>query len=215
MITINLFDYRDILKKVRIQMQVSAAVGVIGATLLLIVASWIIEEVSRDDLKIKVEAVEGKIKALDGKVQTVVKMQNKQKRIDQIVNGITTLKTGQMLSMTQLLEDLGKSLPEGIWLEEVQQSKWQDLEKNKVPVIFIKDPAEKPKPGKGEELSNFITIKGRTYSDVNLARFIESLEKVPYFKTVFLFKSTLSEEKLDPTHRFTVYCYMGEIKATT
>ena len=78
MITINLFDYRDLLKKVKIQMQVSTAVGVIGACLLLIAVNWIIEEVSRDDMKIKVEEVEGKIKALDGKVQTVVKMQNKQ-----------------------------------------------------------------------------------------------------------------------------------------
>lgn len=215
MITINLFDYRDVLKKVKIQVQVVAAAGVIGASLLLIAASWMVEAVSRDDMKVKVDEVEGKIKALDGKVQAVVKMQNKQKRIDQIVNGVTLLKSGQLLSMTQLLEDVGKSVPEGIWLEEVYQAKWEDLEKNKVPVIFIKDPAEKPKPRKGDEPSNFIAIKGRTFTDVHLAHFIESLEKVPYFKTVFLFKSKMSEDKLDPSHRFTVYCYMGEIKATT
>lgn len=215
MITINLYDYRPVIKKIGIQKQVVAASGVVAAALLLIASSWMAEEIGRDDLRVRIAEVEGKIKALDGKVQAVVKMQNKQKRIDQIVSGVTALKTGQFLSMTQLLDDLGRSLPEGVWLEEVTQAKWQDLEKNKVPVIFIKDPAEKAKPAKGDEPSNFIAIKGRTFSDVNLAQFIEKLEKVPYFKTVFLFKSVITEDKLDPSHRFTVYCYMGELKATT
>jgi hypothetical protein len=65
---------------------------------------------------------------------------------------------------------------------------------------------------KKDELFNFVEIKGKANSDDAISRFIEGLEKIPYFKTVFLFKKELEEDKLTPVHVFTVYCYMGEIK---
>lgn len=215
MIAINLYDYRQQLKNVAIQKQVVAASGMVIMSLVLILMSWFVEETNRDNLKVAVSEVEGKIKAIEGKVQAVQAMKKKQKRVGQIIDGIQTLKTGQFLAMTRLLEDVGQALPEGVWFERVMQANWQELEKKKVPVIFIKDPAEKlqeKKDEKKDELFNFVEIKGKANSDDAISRFIEGLEKIPYFKTVFLFKKELEEDNLTPVHVFTVYCYMGEIK---
>ena len=217
MITINLYDYRQELKNVAIQKQVVAAAGVVAVFLFLIGASWVVEDVGRDNLKAEISEVEGKVKALEGKVKIVQTMKVKQKRIQQIVAGIKALRTGQRLTMTRLLDDVSQALPDGVWLERLMQAKWQDLEKQKVPVIFVKDPAEKEKPRdkKEEEVGNFIEIKGKTHSSAAIARFIEELEKIHYFKTVFLFKSELEEGESTPTHRFKVYCYLGEMKDAT
>lgn len=215
MIAINLYDYRQQLKNVAIQKQVVAASGMVIMSLVLILMSWFVEETNRDNLKVAVSEVDGKIKAIEGKVQAVQAMKKKQKRVGQIIDGIQTLKTGQFLAMTRLLEDVGQALPEGVWFERVMQANWQELEKKKVPVIFIKDPAEKlqeKKDEKKDEQFNFVEIKGKANSDDAISRFIEGLEKIPYFKTVFLFKKELEEDKLTPVHVFTVYCYMGEIK---
>lgn len=215
MIAINLYDYRQQLKNIAIQKQVVAASGMVIMSLVLILMSWFVEETNRDNLKVAVSEVDGKIKAIEGKVQAVQAMKKKQKRVGQIIDGIQTLKTGQFLAMTRLLEDVGQALPEGVWFERVMQASWQELEKKKVPVIFIKDPAEKlqeKKDEKKDEHFNFVEIKGKANSDDAISRFIEGLEKIPYFKTVFLFKKELEEDKLTPVHVFTVYCYMGEIK---
>ncbi|OGW14303.1 MAG: hypothetical protein A3K09_07975 [Nitrospinae bacterium RIFCSPLOWO2_12_FULL_47_7] len=211
MITINLYDYRQQVRNTAIQKQVVAAAGVMLMSAALILANWFVEEINRDNLKIAIIEVEGKIKAIEGKVQAVLAMKKKQKRVLQIVDGIQTLKTGQYLSMTRLLEDLGNALPENIWLEGIVQANWQDLEKKKVPLIFIKNPAEKPQDKK-EEFYNFVEIKGKAISDDAIPRFIEGLEKISYFKTVFLFKKEVEEDKFNPVHGFTVYCYIGEIK---
>lgn len=211
MIAINLYDYRQQLKNIAIQKQVVAASGMVIMSLVLILMSWFVEEINRDELKIAVSEVEGKIMAIGGKVQAVQAMKKKQKRVGQIIDEIQMMKTGQYLSLTRLLEDVGQALPDGVWLEGIVQAKWQDLEKKKVPVIFITDPVERPQDKK-DGAYNFVEIKGKANSDDGISRLIEGLEKVSYFKTVFLFKKELEEDRLNPVQSFTVYCYMGDIK---
>lgn len=213
MIAINLYDYRQEIRNVVVQKQVVSALGVVMAIVFLIGINWFVEELQRDKLQNEITGVENKIKDLDGKVKAVQEMQTKMARIEKIINGIRSLKTEQPISMTRLLEDMSLSLPEGTWLEGIKQAKWDEIEKMRIPLILIKDPATKEKPKTKQELEdvtgNFFQIDGKTLSEVGVAQFIEKLEKIPYIKTVILHKFTLDENRL--TRRFSVYCYLGEI----
>ncbi len=212
MIAINLSDYRQEIRNVVIQKQVVSALGVLMGIVFLIGINWFVEELQRDKLQSEINRLESKVRELDGKVKAVQEMQTKKARVGKIIDGIRALKTEQPISMTRLLEDMSQSLPDGTWLEGIKQAKWDEIEKLRIPLIIIKDPAIKEKPKTKQELEDatfsFIEIEGKTLSDVGVAQFIEKLEKIPYMKTVFLHKFALDDNR--KTRRFAIYCYLGE-----
>lgn len=216
MITINLYDYRQELKKIVVQKHVAAAAGVVLAALLMAAISWVVEQAKLGGLRTEIAEVEGKIKALDGKVKAVQKMQSQMSRLSQIINGVQTLRT-QQVPPAQTLFDIYKAVPDGLWFESVKAQEWLDLQRKNVPTIFVKDPpakdAKKKDDKKEERKEEFIEIKGWFFSEDSVAQFIESLERVPYFTRVFLFKMEKPEKATIPVRHFTLYCYTGEIKS--
>ncbi len=216
MIAINLYDYRQELKKIVVQKHVAAAAGVVLAALLMAGLSWFVEQTRLGRLESEIAEVEGKIAALDGKVKAVQKMQSRKSRLLQIIDGAQALRTRQ-IPTAQVLFDIYKAVPDGLWFESIKAQEWLDLQRKNVPTIFVRDPpgkdAKKKDDKTDERKEEFFEIKGWFYSEDSVARFIESLEKVPYFKRVFLFKMEKPEKSTIPVRHFTLYCYTGEIKS--
>ncbi len=217
MITINLFNYRQELVKIEIQKRVLAVLGILLVAVVLCGFNWFIENGRVNSLKSDIEDLDGQVKGLAPKVKAVKQMKTKNERLAQILKGINKLRSGQIMT-THMLDDINQQLPDGVWLKSVQQMGWPDLKKRKVPIIFIKNPAKvKKKRGrkkkKREVPDEFVEIKGQSFSDSQVAKFVSDLEKVPYFNTVFLHRLVESTSNGVTTRAFTLYCYMGKPKS--
>ncbi|MFQ5450921.1 MAG: PilN domain-containing protein [Nitrospinaceae bacterium] len=208
MIKINLLDYRDELRRIKIQKQVLKAGAVVLASIGIILASWMIQQDKIGRIKLEIAGLDAQVRALQDTVKLVKSMQVKKKRITSIISGIEKLRVKQ-LPATQILSDLDGQLPKEIWLTNIQQSRRSELDKKKIPVIFFDDPDKKKKPKKpGKEPHEFMVISGNALKDQAIVRFIERLEELPYFKMVFLYKTEQTYLGTTQVRKFTIYCYM-------
>jgi len=102
------------------------------------------------------------------------------------------------------------------------------LLKEKVPLIFIGDPEqiekerkEQMKKQRGKKVDNvkdFIEIKGTAMGEQathSIARLVDDLEQVPYFKVVFLFQTVQRVFAGFGVTDFTIYCYMPREHSVT
>ena len=214
MITINLFDYRQELKKISIQKRVMGGVGIIIVFMIGCGAVWGLEQIKIKKISGEIAEVQGAVDGLSRVVKKVKSMQGQIKRLDQIITGIRGLRSGKV-GPVEMLVDINRGIPTGLWLTSMMQTNWKDLESKKVPVIFIKNPDAKKKKKRRKKRKNradpdeekvFLEIKGKAFSDKVVARYIEQLEAIPYFNVVFLHKSM--KVRNDPFRNFTIYCYM-------
>ena len=222
MIKINLHDYRDELRKVDIQKRVVKATGVVLASVGLIALSYIVDQAQLDMLKGEVRGLESEVQALQPEVKRVKGMMARQARADTIIAGIQKLRTDQ-LEATRLLGDFSLRVPKDIWLTNVQQMTKEGLKKSKVPVIYFEDPGpsgdkkKRRRRGKNKKVEiltqDFIEIRGRSFKEKEIARYIEELEKIPYFKLVFLHKTKREMMGVYPVYEFSLYCYMPKDNA--
>ena len=216
MIKINLYDYREELKRIEIQKQVVKAGSVVILSVFLTLSWWMWEKNRITTVQMEVADLNQKVGALEGTVRVVKSMQAKQKRVETILAGIDHLRTNQMQA-TEILSDLNRGLPEEIWLTGIKQSRKSDLTNEKIPTIFLNDKSKPKKAKKANKKSKaksepheFIVITGHALEDQAVARFVDRLESIPYFKLVFLYKT---EQKLIGTtkvRQFVIYCYMPE-----
>jgi len=216
MIKINLHDYREELRRISIQKRVLQAGSLVVAAFGLILFSWLMEKSRISMVEMEVRDLEQQVSALQGTVNLVKGMQRKQGRIATILAGIETLRTNQFQA-TRVLFDVNRGLPEKIWLTSVGQKTKSDLMKAKVPLIFFMDPEEEKKSKKKNtaaekenEPREFIEISGHALEDQAVADFIERLEKISYFKMVFLFKTEQTLIGQTRVRKFTIYCYLPE-----
>ncbi|GJL78964.1 MAG: hypothetical protein NPINA01_19530 [Nitrospinaceae bacterium] len=217
MIKINLFDYREELKRASIQKQVLKSASIVVTALFMILFSWLIEKSRISTVDMEVRDLEQQVNALQGTVNMVKGMQAKQKRVGKILVGIESLRAEQMPA-TQILFDVNKGVPEAIWLTHIVQQTEAELVAKKVPTILFKIPSPAGQQKKNKNRRNqkpkaakeFIQIIGHALEDQAVARFVEKLEEVPYFKTVFLFKTEQIKIGQTPVRKFTIYCYLPE-----
>jgi len=99
-------------------------------------------------------------------------------------------------------------------LTNIMQKSAADLKKMKVPSILFDDVNKSKnkkikKAAQNNEPKEFIQIKGHALEDQAVARFVEQLEEIPYFKMVFLFKTEQTLIGKTPVRKFTIYCYMS------
>jgi len=222
MIKINLHDYRDELRKVDIQKRVVKSTGVVLTAIGLIVASYLIDQARLDMLKGEVRGLESEVAALQPEVNHVKGMMAKQTRAETIIAGIQQLRTDQ-LEATRLLGDFSLRVPKDIWLTNVQQMSKDDLRHAKVPVIYFENPetAEGKKAGgrrgrnQAEQKADqdFVEIRGLSFKEKEIARYIEELEKIQYFKLVFLHQTKRDMMGMYPVYEFSLYCYMPKDNA--
>jgi len=213
MIKINLYDYREELKRSTIQKQILVSASLVMVFIFMILGSWMIEKSRISRVDIEVRSLQQQVNSLQGEVNLVRGMQAKQKRVETILTGIENLRARQMPT-TQTLYDVNLSVPEEIWLTKITQMSKEGLTRERVPTIFIENSVtasanKKPKTGKAETANkDFIQIEGHALEDGAVARFVERLEKIPYFKLVFLYKTEQTLIGKTKVRKFSIYCYM-------
>ncbi len=212
MIKINLHDYREELKRLAIQKQVLISASIVMVFVFMILGSWLIDKsrISRVDMEVK--DLQQQVSVLQGEVNLVRGMQAKQKRVGTILTGIENLRANQMPA-TQILYDVNLSVPDEIWLTKITQMSKADLTKEKVPTIFIDTVASKEAKNKSKKTNaktsnkEFLKIEGHALEDDAVARFVERLEEIPYFKLVFLYKTEQTLIGKTKVRKFSIFCY--------
>ncbi len=212
MIKINLHDYREELKRLAIQKQVLISASIVMVFAFMILGSWLIDKsrISRVDMEVK--DLQQQVSVLQGEANLVRGMQAKQKRVGTILTGIENLRANQMPA-TQILYDVNLSVPDKIWLTKITQMSKADLTKEKVPTIFIDTVAAKEAKNKSKKTNaktsnkEFLKIEGHALEDDAVARFVERLEEIPYFKLVFLYKTEQTLIGKTKVRKFSIFCY--------
>ena len=216
MIKINLHDYKEEIIKIGIQKQAVRGCTIIIGALVIIGVFWVLQQVKADAVRGEIVALDKQVQSLAKDVRVIQKMQNKQKRVLQIMEGIQGLRDRQM-PLTKILADLSMNIPDGIWLTDIEQNTLKDIIKSKVPVIFVGDPKvlktkKKKKKKKGKiEPYEFIEIKGKAfgaYGDQSTLDYLSYLRTIPYFEQVFIRESKYDLIGTYPVREFTIYCYM-------
>lgn len=216
MISINLHDYREELKKVAIQKLVVKAIAIVIAASILTLGYWQLQQINLDEFKTEIAGLEKQTQALEGQVQVVNQMKKRAKRVQEIIHGIDALRAEQF-PVTQILEDLTLSIPDEIWLFSIRQMTMEQIIQSRTPLIFFGDPAKlnpkkKKKKKKGEkDPLEFVRVQGRVfgqYGDKILSEYVDQLRKVPYFKEVFLHRTQYQLAGTFPLRSFTLYIYM-------
>ena len=120
MIRINLHDYRYELTKIEIQKRLIKCLVIIIAAIVLIVGSWLWEQVRLDLIKREMSKVQSEVAALQGQVKRVNAMKAKQNRMENIITRIEDLRE-QQLPAGRIVSDLNIAIPEGLWLSSIVQ----------------------------------------------------------------------------------------------
>ena len=220
MIKINLYDYREELTRTKIQKQVLMSASLVMLFVFMILGSWLVEKSRISRLDLDVKDLQQQISALEGEVKLVRTMQAKQKRVGTILTGIKNLRVNQMPA-TQTLYDINLSVPNEIWLTKITQMSKEDLKKGRVPTIFIDNPATNQAKNNSKKTNaktsnkEFIQIEGHALEDDAVARFVERLEEIPYFKMVFLYKTQQTSIGKTKVRKFSIFCYMPLIHNKT
>jgi Tfp pilus assembly protein PilN len=214
MIQINLHDYRDELRKIEIQKRVVKCSAIVIAAILFIIMSWLLEQVRLDSIKSKTRKLESQVAGLKKQVDKVKAMEATQKRLEDIIRGIESLREKQMPAST-IVSDLNLVVPEDLWLSTIIQRDRDDLKKKSIPVIMFGDPGKKKKKKKRKKKKQmapkeFVEISGYALSENGVAEYMKRLGEIPYYKTTFLYKSSLMVMGGQAVHKFIIYCYMPE-----
>ncbi len=218
MIRINLHDYRDELRKIEIQKRVVKSLAIIIVAIFFILASWLNEQAKLDLVKSETRKLQSQVAALKSQVEKVKKMEGKQRRLETIISGIERLREKQLPAST-IVGDLNLILPEDLWLSGIAQ---RDLDylKRKVknfPTIMFGDPGKKKKKKrrkkkKGMVTKEFVEVKGFALTEDGATEYLKRLQKIPYYKTAFLYKLSQTYIGGQAVQKFIIYCYMPEDK---
>ena len=211
MIQINLHDYRYELRKIEIQKQVLKCSAVIIGALFFIFINWLMGQARLDSEKMETRKLESEVASLKKQVDKVKKMESGQKRIESIITGIEGLREKQ-LPASSIVSDLNLIVPNDIWLSGIVQKSIEDLKKRKVPLIMFGDPGQKKnrkrRKRKFKPANEFLEVTGYALSENGVVEYVKRLQGLPYFKTVFLYKSNQTFIGQNSIFKFKVYCYM-------
>ncbi len=215
MITINLYDYKTLVRDVGIQKNLTwVAMGITISSLLCFMI-WIFQNILIGGLASDLAELENQVAAATPDYNVVQKMKAQKKKYGEIITGIDKLRSGQAHT-TEFLEDMGRAIPEGVWLKSVRQMNMDEIMKAKVPFLFItyddKKKRKKKKGGKGPG-DKFIELKGVTKTDQSTIHFLEQLRALPYIDAVVLHKSNRKWIENIPVHEFAIYCHFLKPKS--
>lgn len=218
LIRINLYDYQRIVREVIIQKMLVGIVGAGLAAALFCVVIWFGQILSITALEGDIEEVQAQVNLLAPDYQKVQKLKKKKGRYGEIIQGIDGLRTKRSRT-TELLEDLGRSLPEGVWLTVVEQRTLDDL--RSVPDLFLgvskaaldEQRAKAAKEGREYEPHQFIQITGQGHDHQAIVHFVERLRTLPYFDHVMLAQTEEKWEKNHPVKEFTIYSHIMKVEA--
>ena len=218
MIRINLHDYRYELTKIEIQKRLIKCFVIIIAAIVLIIGSWLWEQVRLDSIKRETSKVQSEVAALQGQVKRVNAMKAKQNRMENIITRIEDLRE-QQLPAGRIISDLNIAIPEGLWLSSIVQKGSNGLRSMKVPVIMFDDPAKKKNKRKSRKKGltpekDFMEISGYALTEKEVLEYMKRLQQLSYYETTFLYRSSQLLLEGQSVYKFIIYCYMpGKKKA--
>jgi Tfp pilus assembly protein PilN len=218
MIRINLHDYKYELVKIEIQKRLIKCFVIIIVAIVLIVGSWLWEQVRLDSIKSETSKVQSEVAALRGQVKRVNAMKAKKNRMENIIARIEDLR-GQQLPAGRIVSDLNILIPEGLWLSSIVQKSSNGLRSMKVPVIMFDDPAKKKNKGKRKknglrQPKDFMEVSGYALTEKEVVEYMKRLQQLSYYETTFLYRSAQLLLEGQSVYRFIIYCYMpGKKKA--
>jgi Tfp pilus assembly protein PilN len=214
-VTINLFNYREELKRIGIQRNIYRMSWVAAVFVFLCAASDVIMTFKIVTVKTELAGLDGQVKALQSDVDAVNDMKKRQERLNVMAGGIQTLRNTSVPTR-RLLEDIFQAVPEGLWLTKIQQLTWKDIvEQKRLPLILFGDPEQlkkdldelKKDKSKKEEYDvkqPFVEIVGQAHSENAIAALSQALSRLPYYTLVFPHQKSGG--------LFYIYCYTGELK---
>lgn len=217
MITINLYDYKRIIRDVGIQKQLAmvAAVGMI--TILIGGGIWMFQKMWIWKIESDLAEVTTQVAAATPDYNAVQKLKKQQGQYKKIITGIDKLRSNQART-TEFLEDMGRAVPEGVWLTSVKQMDLKEIKRKKVPFLFISydDPTKKKRKKKGkqggESGDKFIELKGVGIDDQPIVHLLEQLRALSYIDAVVLSKSERQWMENQPVQKFRVYLHFLNTK---
>ena len=218
MIRINLHDYRYELTKIEIQKRFIKCLVIIIAAIVLIVGSWLWEQIRLDSIKRDTSKVQSEVTALQGQVKRVNAMKAKQNRMENIITRIEDLRE-QQLPAGRIVSDLNIAIPEGLWLSSIVQKGSNGLRSMKVPVIMFDDPSKKKNKRKSRKkgltpAKDFMEISGYALTEKEVLEYMKRLQQLSYYETTFLYRSSQLLIEGQSVYKFIIYCYMpGKKKA--
>ncbi|MDE1044250.1 MAG: PilN domain-containing protein [Nitrospinaceae bacterium] len=218
MIRINLHDYRYELTKIEIQKRLIKCFVIIIAAIVLIVGSWLWEQIRLDSIKRETSKVQSEVAALQGQVKRVNAMKAKQNRMENIITRIEDLRE-QQLPAGRIISDLNIAIPEGLWLSSIVQKGSNGLRSMKVPVIMFDDPSKKKNKRKSRKkgltpAKDFMEISGYALTEKEVLEYMKRLQQLSYYETTFLYRSSQLLLEGQSVYKFIIYCYMpGKKKA--
>ena len=139
MISINLLDYKQELKKIAMQKIIINAMGSVLFFIFLIVTYWCFQKIEIKYRTNELKQLEGQVRELTAQTTKIQSMKFQAKRTEKIIKKINELRANQF-QVTQILEDLILPVPDEIWLTSVRQLGIKEIKGKKIPVIFIGDP---------------------------------------------------------------------------
>lgn len=206
MITINLYDYRRVLQQIAIQKQIAAILLAMTLVLVLCGLSWVVEKAFVGLLNDDVREIQTQVSALKPDYDAVQTMKGEKVAFNKIITGIDNLRA-QRGRTTEILEDIGRSLPEDVWLRGIRQMDMHAIKGKRIPFLFI-DYEAKKKAKEDAPDDVFFEIKGSAKYDQSVVQFVELLENIPYFDHVVLLSTNQEWIGLEPIREFLIYSHV-------
>jgi len=217
MITINLYDYKRIIREVGIQKQLAMVAAATTAVFFLCLGVWTFQlamiGVTENDLA----EVEAKVADATPDYNAVQNLKKQQAQYTKIITGIDRLRSDQART-TEFLEDIGQAVPEGIWLTSIQQMGITEIKNKKIPFLFInydepaKRSSKKSKKKKAESGDKFIALFGVGMTEQSIVHFLDQLRAISYVDAVVLNTSVRDFVENEPVQKFEIYLHFLKIK---
>jgi len=216
MITINLYDYKRIVRDVGIQKQLAMVTAGTLIVFLICCGVWMFQNMLIWSTQSELAEVETKVAAAAPDYNAVQKLKKEQTQYSKIITGINALRSDQART-TEFLEDMGQAVPEGVWLTSVQQMDMEQIKRKKVPFLFIAyddgNTGRRKKKGK-TALPNdkFVEMKGTAVDGQPVVHLLEQLRAIPYIDAVVLNTSKRIWMENQPVQKFEIYLHFLNTK---
>ena len=217
MISVNLLDYKQELKKIAMQKILINAIGSVLFLIFLMATYWCFQKIEIKYRTNELKQLEGQVRGLTAQTTKIQSMKLQTKRTKKIIKKINELRANQF-QVTQILEDLILPVPDEIWLTSVRQLGVKEIKGKKIPVIFIGDPKKmktkkklNKSKNKAQSKQEFLEVRGRLFgknSDETIVRYIGRLRDSSSFAKVFLHQTSQQQAGTEAVRDFTFYVYM-------
>ena len=211
MITINLYDYKRIVRDVGIQKRIAMVAASSLIALLVCCGIWMFQKMLIWNTESQLAEVQAEVVAATPAYNAVQQLKKQQGKYSKIITGIDKLRSDQART-SEFLEDMGQAVPEGVWLTSIKQMDMKSVMSRKIPFLFISYEKSAPRNGAKDSDDKFIELKGVGIGDSTVVHLLEQLRALPYIDAVVLHKSKRSWMAEQSVRKFEIYCHFLKTK---